>query len=108
MQINPTVGMIYAQMGFTSRAASDAVTGPEASLAMSRVIAQEMAKLDQDKVHAPDPTLDSRVTDENVNEDGGSRQFAKDQRQRKSAENEQEEVSISADPLVGNLLNMKI
>ncbi len=108
MQINPTVGMIYAQMGFTARVASDAVTAPETSLAMSRAIAQEMAKLEQDQVQAPDPTVESRVTDENVDENGGNRQFAKEQRKQKSTESEEEEVSVSADPLVGNLLNIKI
>ncbi len=108
MQINPTVGMIYAQMGFTSRVASDASTGPEASLAMSRVIAQEMAKLEQDQVQATDASVESRVANDDFNENGNKGQFAREQRQKKSPDNDQDEVSVSADPLVGNLLNMKI
>ncbi len=109
MQINPTLSLISAQMGFTSRVASDAATGPEATLAMSRAIAQEMAKLEQDKVQTPDPTTESRVTDENVDENGHNRQFAREQRGKKEVEEEEEEqVRTSADPMVGNLLNIKI
>ncbi len=108
MQINPTVGMLYAQMGFANRVASDAATAPEASLAMSRVLAQEMAKLEQDQVQAPTATAESRVTDEESNGRGSQGQLAKEQRQKKTQEDDFEEVSVSADPLVGNLLNLKI
>ncbi len=106
MQVNATVGLLYAQTGFATRVASDATTAPEAALAMSRTIANEMAKLEQQQVQAPEATVEARIAD-----DGELKQKSHDgshSGERNKHEKEQEEASVSPDPLVGNLLNIKV
>ncbi len=107
MQVNPTVGVLYAQMNYASRAASDAAVGPEASLAMSRAIAQEVAKLEQKQVQAPEPTVEARITDEKNQERNSSKEFA-EQENHAQDQDPEENITVSSDPLVGNLINMKI
>ncbi len=106
MQINPTVGIMYAQTGFASRAASDATTAPEVALAMSRTIASEMAKLEQNQVQAPDPSVEARITDNGEHEGGSRGSFSMNDQNKQ--ENEPEQASKPDDPLVGNLLNIKV
>ncbi len=107
MQINATVGVLYAQMNYASRAASDAATGPESSLAMSRLLAQEMAKQEQSQVQAPDPSAESKITDENVSEREARKQFT-DQEHENDRQDVEDSPTTPSDPLVGNLINMKI
>ncbi len=107
MQVNPTVGVLYAQMNYASRAASDAATGPEASLAMSRAMAQEMAKLEQDQVQALESSTETKITDEDHAEREKQNNFSQEERSR-TPQDEEDMVTISSDPLVGNLINMKI
>ncbi len=105
MQINPTVGIMYAQTGFATRAASDATTAPEVALAMSRTIASEMAKLEQNQVQAPEASVEARITD-NGEHDSGSRGSHGDLQQKN--QRDEQEASAPDDPLVGNLLNIKV
>ncbi len=107
MQINPTVGLMYAQTGFATRVASDATTAPEVALAMSRTIANEMAKLEQSQVQAPEAAVQSRVTDDGEQESRQSRGNF-ETLERSSQETEKDDASTSPDPLVGNLLNIKV
>ncbi len=105
MEVNATVAMLYAQTNFTARAAHDASTGPQAALAMSREIANEMAKLENQQVQAPEPSVEARVAD---NGDGkGKGNFAKQQDTHEKEEKE-ETPSESSNPTVGNLLNIKV
>ncbi len=106
MQINPTVGIMYAQTGFATRAASDATTAPEVALAMSRNIASEMAKLEQDQVQAPEAGVEARIADNGEHEAGSRGTF--DMNQRQQQQGQEQEASAPDDPLVGNLLNIKV
>ncbi len=106
MQINPAIGLLNAQMGLASRVASDASTGPESALAMSRVIAQEMSKLEQNQVQAAENISKSKIADEQSKEKNSNKQHAGNERKKHNFS--EEEVSVSTDPLVGNLLNLKI
>ncbi len=107
MQINATVGLLYAQMGMASRVASDAATAPEASLAMARTIANEMAKLEQKQVQAPESSVEARVADDGEFERNSRGQFQGGERQEKEQE-PTDEPSKPSDPLVGKLLNIKV
>ncbi len=106
MQVNPTIGILYAQTGFATRAASDATTAPEVALAMSRTIASEMAKLEQDQVQAPEASVEARITDNGEHENGSRGSFSMND--GASQEQASDEPSKPDDPLVGNLLNIKV
>ncbi len=106
MQINPTVGIMYAQTGFATRAASDATTAPEVALAMSRNIASEMAKLEQNQVQAPEASVEARIADDGQHDSKSRGSF--DMNQRQAQQDTDQEASTPDDPLVGNLLNIKV
>ncbi len=106
MQINHTVGIMYAQTGFASRAASEATTAPEVALAMSRTMASEMAKLEQNQVQATEAAIESRITDNGEHEGGSRGSF--DMQDDNAKEREPEQANAPNDPFVGNLLNIKV
>ncbi len=107
MNINPSVGLMYAQTGFATRVASDATTAPEVALAMSRTIANEMAKLEQNQVQAPESSVEARVADNGEHESKHSRGNF-ETLERNASKSDKEEPQPSPDPLVGNLLNIKV
>ncbi len=106
MEVRATLAMLYAQTNFAARAVHDASTGPQASLAMSREIANEMAKLENQQVQAPDPSVEARVTDEENAHSKG--QFAHQKNSNSAEEKEEETSSDENNATVGNLLNIKV
>lgn len=111
MSIDPTIAILYAQTGYTSRAAHDAATGPQAAIAMSRLLAQEVAKQEQQQVQSLQSAGESLVTkDDREDEHGGQGvPFGSRRRNRPPPpELEDDEPSKPDGPLVGNLLNLKV
>ncbi len=107
MTIDATIAVLYAQTGFTGRAAHDASTGPQAALAMSRAIANEMSKLEKQQIQSVEAGDESRVADNN-NKDGRSNgQFGSRRRKRQELETS-DEPSTPTTPHVGNFLNIKV
>lgn len=109
MSIDPTIAMLYAQTGYTARVAHDAVTGPQAAVAMSRVLAQEMVKQEQQQVQRMQNTGEARVATDDSHEGSGQMPFGSRRRNRPPRpEPETDEPSPPDTPLVGNLLNLKV
>ena len=109
MSINATIAVLYAQTGYTARAAHDASTGPQAALAMSRAMATEMAKLEQQQVQSVDPSVESRVTDdEDSGQDKQSHYGSRRRNRPPPLPTDSMEPTMPDTPLVGNLLNIKV
>ncbi len=111
MQVDGTVAMLYAQTGYTARAVHDSTTGPETALAMSRSLANEMAKMEQQQVQAPEPSIEARITDNNEQKRQKQNPFGSRRRNRVRGDGEEDGKDSTAatdDPLVGNLLNIQV
>ncbi len=106
MTIDATIAVLYAQTGFTGRAAHDAATGPQAALAMSRAIANEMSKLENQQIQSVEAGAESRVTDNNTKDGRNNGQFGSRRRKRQSQEDD--EPTTPNMPHIGNLLNIKV
>ncbi len=107
MTIDATIAVLYAQTGFTGRAAHDASTGPQAALAMSRAIANEMSKLEKQQIQSVENTVESRIAGEGQQGSQGRGNFGSRRRQRQHSP-EDDEPSAPSGPMVGNLLNIKV
>ncbi len=107
MTIDATIAVLYAQTGFTGRAAHDASTGPQAALAMSRAIANEMSKLEKQQIQSIEHSDESRVADNNKQDGRNEGHFGSRRRKRQDHTGDDEPSNSNA-PLVGNLLNIKV
>ena len=107
MSVDTTMAVLYAQTGLAAPLTNAAAVGPQASLAMSRVLAAEMARQEQQQVEKTE-----RTTEEpGISDDGRGRRglFGSRRRQRLATLLEEEDVPApAASPLVGNLLNVKV
>ena len=109
MSIDPTIAVLYAQTGYTARVAHDAATAPQAAGAMSRVLAEEMTKLEQQQVQRMQGSQESRVAADSNSGGGGGQHFGSRRRNRPPPPPpEDSEPSTPQTPLVGNLLNLKV
>lgn len=112
MSIDPTIAVLYAQTGYAARAAHDAAVAPQTAAAMSRVMAEEAARLEQKQVQQIHKGDAGRIAAEDEGRQNQEMPFGS--RRRKRAELlEQEEdaedgTSGPPTPLVGNLLNLKV
>ena len=105
MSVDTTMAILYAQTGLAAPFANAAAVGPQASAAMSRMIAAEMAKLEQQQVEKIEATEKPNISDNG--RQGGKRQFAR-KRHQHFMQQAEEDPPPSESPLVGNLLNMKV
>ncbi|MGE9985410.1 hypothetical protein [Desulfovibrio sp. SGI.169] len=103
MSVDATMAVLYAQTGLAAPLANAAVVAPQASLAMSRVLAAEMARQEQQQIEKTEKTEEP-----NISPDGrGGARFGNRRRRRPPREAEGDEPRVSS-PLVGNLLNVKV
>ena len=109
MSADATMAVLYAQTVLTTPFANAAVVAPQAALAMSRVLAAEMARQEQQHVEKPEKSNASTVSDES-----GAKQHRPfgSRRARRvpcaAVSDEDESASAALSPLIGNLLNMKV
>lgn len=107
MSIDTTMAVLYAQSGLSTAVASAAAVAPQASLAMSRVLAAEQARMERQQVEKSEKTDGPDIQPDGHHGSSwfGSRRW----RARKAAQTEEdEEPRPSASPLVGHLLNVKV
>ena len=107
MSVDTTMAVLYAQTGLAAPFANAAAVAPQASLAMSRMLAAEMARQQQQQVEKTEKTAEKS----NIKPDGrGSQgQFGSRRRQRQAATQEDaQEAPQSLTSLVGCLLNVKV
>ena len=106
MSVDATMAVLYALFILAANVSNAAAVAPQASVAMSRVLAAAMAKQEQQQVAKTDPSHQAALTPDAENR--GSPQFGSRRRRRPPPKPEPETTGELAPPLVGNLLNMKV
>ena len=111
MSIESTMAILYAQTGLAAPIVNAAAVGPQAAAAMSRTLAAEMAKQEQQQVNKTEPQAEgAKVSPDAQHQNEGQMMFG-NRRKRRPFQPEPEEDDgprPSGSPLVGNLLNIKI
>lgn len=106
MSVDATMAVLYAQTGLAAPLANAAAVAPQASLAMSRVLAAEMARQQQQQIEKTEKTEGPNIAPDGR---GGNAQFGSRRRKRPQPyDAEDDEPRASPSPLVGNLLNVKV
>lgn len=112
MSIDPTIAVLYAQTGYAARAAHDAAVAPQTAAAMSRVMAEEAARLEQKQVQQVHKGDASRITAEDEGRQNQEMPFGSRRRKRAELlareEDAEDEPSSLPTPLMGNFLNLKV
>lgn len=106
MSVDTTMAVLYAQSGLSTNVANAAAVAPQASLAISRVLAAEMARQERQQVEKTDKTEHAGILPDGRR---NARQFGSRRRKRMQESPARAEVAgQTSDPLVGNLLNVKV
>ncbi|MBQ9453370.1 MAG: hypothetical protein IJU65_08790 [Desulfovibrio sp.] len=105
MSIDATMAVLYAQTGMATSMANAAVVAPQASAAMSRMLAAEMARQEQHHITKSEDSNKMSLTPDA--EQHNAPQFGSRRRRRTPPTTEEDDTPI-ASPLLGNLLNMKV
>lgn len=104
MSVDTTMAVLYAQSGLSTNVANAAMVAPQASLALSRVLAAEAARQERLQVEKSE-----KSENPNINKDGHeNRQMHGRLRNRRKHSVEDPEPFLFSTPFTGNLLNMKI
>jgi hypothetical protein len=101
------MAVLYAQTALATPFANSAAVAPQAALALSRALAAEMVKQEQqqvEKTEKTDPPLVADRQGEKRKPPFGGRRA----RRMTQARRPDEETPPPISPLVGNLLNMKV
>lgn len=106
MSVDTTLAVLYAQSGLSTNVANAAMVAPQASLAMTRILAAEAIRQEREQIKKTEETDNPAVASR---EEGKGSFFNSRRRKRKngSESGEAEEVLVTT-PYVGNLLNVKV
>lgn len=104
MSVDTTMAVLYAQSNL-SNAANVAMVAPQASLAMTRVLAAEAMRQERFQIEKSDKTENP-----NINSDEGSNKgfFQSRMRAKRQKQEVEEEKPSPKSPIIGNLLNVKV
>ena len=105
MSVDTTLAVLYAQSGLSTNIANAAAVAPQASLAMSRVLAVEQARHERQQVEKNEKADEARI---NKEKDGSGGFLATRLRNRKKFAPEKVEEVLSTTAMLGNLLNVKV
>lgn len=110
MSIESTMAILYAQTGLAAPIVNAATVGPQAAAAMSRTLAAEMAKQEQQQVNKAEPQAEGAKVSPDAQHQNGGQMFGNRRKRRlfQPAPEEDDGPRPSGSPLVGNLLNIKI
>lgn len=108
MSFDPTIAVLYAQTTYAARFVHDAAVSPQTGSTMSRLMAEEMAKQEQQQVQKSEQSGEVQV-----GKDGGGgsqgHNFGSRRKNRQMMPDPEEESAPSREtPLLGNLLNVKV
>lgn len=106
MSVDATLAVLYAQTGMATSMANAASVAPQASAAMSRMLAAENARLERQQI-ARSEKGDKTALDANAERRQG-RGFGSRRRRRQPPAQEDAAPAGAISPLVGNLLNLSI
>ncbi len=106
MSVDTTLAVLYAQSGLSTNVANAAMVAPQASLAMTRMLAAEQIRQEREKIEKMEKTDNPAI---NAKKEGGNR-FSYSRRRKRAnvADNEEAGEILVTTPFVGNLLNVKI
>lgn len=105
MSVDTTMAVLYAQSGL-SNAANVSMVAPQASLAMTRVLAAEAMRQERQQVEKSDKPEKSGI---HPDEDGRKGFFQTRMRARQAREESDDEgEALPTTALLGNLLNVKV
>lgn len=106
MGVDGTMALLYAQTSMAAPLAHTTAVMPQASHAMTSLLAQETARLEQQQVQKTEtcdgPTLNAR------DGGGGGQNLTSRQSHSNEHEAEKEDDTQPRSPLVGTLLNLKV
>lgn len=105
MSVDTTLAVLYAQSGLSTNVANAAMVAPQASLAMSRMLAAEAARLERQQVEKSEDTEKANIHKDDQRKKGF---FGSRLRARRKQELETEETPLATTALLGNLLNVKV
>ena len=110
MSIESTIAILYAQTGLAAPLVNAAATGPQAAAAISRMLAAEMARQEQQQVNKAEPQAEGAKVSPDAQRQNNGQMFGNRRKRRpfQPAPEEDDEARPSGSPLVGNLLNIKI
>ena len=103
MSVDTTMAVLYAQSGLSTNVANAAMVAPQASLAMTRMLAAENLRQEREKVENAESVGNQGINDEE--EDNGSF-FGSPHRKKRHEQVDGNPLPTT--PFIGNLLNMKI
>lgn len=105
MSVDTTLAVLYAQSGLSTNLANAAMVAPQASLAMTRVLAAEEARQQRYQIEKNEKTEEGRI-----HKDGGQRfGFGIRLRRRNAGKGDEGEgETLPTTPFCGNLLNVKV
>lgn len=108
MSVDATMAVLYAQTGLGTSLVNAQAVNPQASLAMSRLLAAELAHQEQQQVVKSEAGNQTKLSPE-ARDGGSAPQFGSRRRHRHVHTNtEPPPESEAASPLVGNFLNIKV
>ena len=108
MSVDATMAVLYAQTSLATSMSNAAAVAPQASAAMSRVLAAAMAKQEQQQVAQAEPGNKAALSpdaDHRETPQFGSR---RKKRPPHPVEDTDDSPGEAASPLIGNLLNIKV
>lgn len=110
MSLESTMAILYAQTGLAAPIVNATTVGPQAAAAMSRVLAAEMAKQEQQQVNKAEPQAEGAKVSPDAQQQKQGQMFGNRRKRRpfQQAPDDSDEPRPSGSPLVGNLLNIKI
>jgi len=106
MSVDATMAVLYAQTNLATSVSNAAAVAPQASTAMSRVLAAAMAKQEQQQVAQTDSSHQAALSPDA--EKRGAPQFGNRRKRRPPPPEPEPATGEMTSPLVGNLLNIKV
>lgn len=104
MSVDTTMAVLYAQSGL-SNAAHVSMVAPQASLAMTRVLAAEAMRQERQQVEKSEKTEKSGI---HPDAEGSKGFFHTRMRARKNRDEGEADESLQTTAFLGNLLNVKV
>lgn len=104
MSVDTTMAVLYAQSGL-SNAANVSMVAPQASLAMTRVLAAEAMRQERQQVEKSGKSEKSGINPDAQNRNGF---FRTRMRNRHAQDGEGDSENARTTPILGNLLNVKV
>lgn len=108
MSVEGTMAILYAQTNLAAPLVNTLVVSPQASAAMSRVLAAEIAQQERQKVTKVEKTVNNNVSRERQGR--GNAGFGSRRRRRPAVVEDAEilDKQLCDSPTVGNFLNIKV